>query len=651
MDLQPDFNVYRRMTEITPLVPMTLRIGVAGHRQLPKEGTPEMQSLCNQIQAIYANIDRIVQQIAADDTAAALYDKTVTPIIRIISSLAEGADRLWIEPELIPFEPELACIIPFTKEEFEKDFLPGASICDTQNGTVAKFDELLERIGYGQPTLQMIELDGDPNNRDEAYRQCSKLLAQHSDILLAVYDGDDTKDSGTAATVKAAREMGVPVVHVSTNPQQPLRIIPGRQINGSLALLNFQDELLHELRRILLFSDTLDGLEIDIKQTLQERFLNYQADKKLCHIIDENPDYGNAGPIALKKEYKNLCARAFDALTKWVANATNVADKQRELQLKIDSSIELPGVFADRSRDRYYSAFLFADRLANYFSRIHRSTFVLIYLLGAVALIAASLALALKSFHLVKFTFVLVLLELGLLVIIYKLYYGDRHQQKYHKRWLEYRHLAETLRPMLYLALLGKSYSVSLNLSPKAERIWQALYAATVHRWAGFGHCTLQQQKSMMQIWLKGQIQYHSKNASVMSVLGVKLESWNHSLFVVTLVFVCAKLASIGIEWLITPDNALQEWLGMLSFPLALGVIVLPILATTSFAIRHHAEFDISAQRSLTMHTMLVSIYSNLYQEKISSDQLTSEMYRIIAVAMQENNEWLDIFKVKQSEI
>ncbi len=57
-----------------------------------------------------------------------------------------------VEPDLTAFDGlklELACILPFLKEEFEQDFLPENSVIDKQQGTVAEFNAILERIGYG----------------------------------------------------------------------------------------------------------------------------------------------------------------------------------------------------------------------------------------------------------------------------------------------------------------------------------------------------------------------------------------------------------------------------------------------------------------------------------------------------------------------
>jgi hypothetical protein len=481
MNNHSDLRVYQNMVA-NPLAPMTLRIGVSGHRTLPEDQLPRLRE---EIKATYTAIAQVMQQIAATETAKALYVNNAKSVIRIISSMAEGADRLCIQPERIPFDYELAAILPFLKEDFEQDFLPENSVVDSQQGTVAECNAILAHIGYGRPTAQVIELDGDPAKCNEAYNNCSRLLVAHSDILIAVYDGKENGGNGT----NAAMQKGIPVIHIFTKSNQVRRIHScSCASSSSKASQPYTQTLLHqEISRKLLFTDRLENTGEEVRQEILERFKHYQNDSELCFIKDESPDYDNAGPIALKKEYKNPAAKVFDSLKNWLATAPSIQRIRQKHNAIPANAAKDPvadsntGVMENRknfidkiatpSQDRYYAAFLYADRLANYYSRTHRSTFVLIYLFGAMALIAAACALALKSFHLTGPMFGLVLFELILLGMIYRLYQQDRHQQQYHKRWLEYRHLSEVLRPMHYLSLLGRTTASKVGYANAAGRI------------------------------------------------------------------------------------------------------------------------------------------------------------------------------------
>ncbi|UJP08131.1 MAG: hypothetical protein LZF84_03195 [Nitrosomonas sp.] len=672
MNHQSDLSVYEKMVT-NPLAPMTLRIGVAGHRALPHDQLPRLRE---EVSAIYADIHRIMQQTAAAETATVLYDKDTKPIIRIISSLAEGADRLCIDPDLISFEHELACILPFLKEEFERDFLPENSAIDNQQGTMAEFNAILERIGYGQPDAQVIELDGNPDNRDEAYNHCSQLLAAHSDILIAMYDGDDSKNTGTAAAVKAAKRNGVPVIHISTLADTPPQCHCSTRFGHEPCDIPYTTGLLQkELQRVLLFSDVLDQAGSDNKidpvrkQKILARFKQYQAEANL-QLTRDRTDFDDAEPIVLGQKYTDKTAEAFDFLKKKIATPEKIQKELKRLKKAVGDSVatEKPESVEQQlfkpSLNRYFAAYLRADRLANYYASIHRSTFVLIYLLGAAALITAATALL---FQATKWAVLLcVVCELAFLIAIFVLYWRD-HREKYHDRWLEYRCLAEFLRPMRYLSLLGSPYAIG-NLRDTEEylhrevighsavgRSWLYIYTETINRWAGFNACRLDTDCKhavshfIRTTWLNGQISYHTYNAAAMRIVGHSLGRLSFGLFVATVLIVILKLIIVGRGLAIDPKMAH----GLIADSFAWLAAILPTLAATAYAIRNHAEFDISAQRSLSMRTALISRRKQLMPGRaiLTSSQMAMILNDIATVTIKETADWLEIYEVKESEL
>ena len=80
---------------------------------------------------------------------------------------------------------------------------------------------------------------------------------------------------------------------------------------------------------------------------------------------------------------------------------------------------------------------------------------------------------------------------------------------------------------------------------------------------------------------------------------------------------------------------------------------ILPMLATTAYAIRNHAEFDISAQRSLSMRTALISRRKQLMPgpSTLTSSQMTMILNDIATVTIKETADWLEIYEVKESEL
>jgi len=664
-------NIYADMVS-NPLVPMTLRIGVAGHRLLPDT---LVERIREKIRVTYAAIAAAVQMLHADEIAAVLYAHDSAPVIRVITSLAEGADRLCIAPELLPPAFDMAAILPFLTEDYRQDFCPGFSAVDRERGTATEFDELLQRIV--QMSGQVIELDGNPDNREQAYIECSYTLAAHSDILIAIYDGDQNELKGTAATVDYARRNGVPVIHISTLDAACKLYFSDRSDCENDPVEFSQEALQQELRRILLFTDILafpgSGENAAMTKHRRDEILNrlkrYRDEDNLDYDAKNCSDFAGEGPIVLKQKYKSMAAKAFDCFKACIATPQKI---QNELNKTAEHKGESATVgereticekLITPSLDRYFAAYLRADRLASYYSHSHRSTFLWIYMLGAAALITAACALAFKTDKQLVLFFVLI--ECVLLAGIYWLYRQD-HKNAYHDRWLEYRCLAEFLRPMRYLALLGSSYTISRFRSHEeyrnrevighgdGGRSWLYLYSETVIRWVGFNSCRMEPEykenvrRFIIRTWLEGQINYHRHNAAAMRVLGHELSQWSYYFFIGTVLIVGFKLLTICMELLL--DFSIIPH--ALSYVVALGAAVLPICATTAFAIRNHAEFDISAQRSLTMRNFLKSKGHKLVHvtSPMSSMQMTTILNQIAADTIKETAEWLEIYEVKETE-
>ena len=125
-------------------------------------------------------------------------------MLRIISPLAEGADMLVAE-EALADGYELQCVLPFDRQEYEKDFTEGDSL--------GKYRELL-----GKATA-LLELDGSratPDLENEAYQTAGRMVLAQSDVLIAIWDGEDEKGKGgTGQIVRESLVSEIPVVWIS----------------------------------------------------------------------------------------------------------------------------------------------------------------------------------------------------------------------------------------------------------------------------------------------------------------------------------------------------------------------------------------------------------------------------------------------------
>ncbi len=138
--------------------------------------------------------------------------------IKLISSLAEGADRLAFKAarfqRLSNIHLERSAILPFSREMFCGDFDAENSVVAEGVGTVAEFLAILDDLDQQGLGNVVTELGGDTGHRDEAYNLCSRTLVEASDLLIVVYDQKEYVGVGTAFTVECALERRVPVIHV-----------------------------------------------------------------------------------------------------------------------------------------------------------------------------------------------------------------------------------------------------------------------------------------------------------------------------------------------------------------------------------------------------------------------------------------------------
>lgn len=186
-----------------------LVLGVSGHIKLHPDDLPLVR------QSVHAVLDSVASELPERP-------------LRILSSLAEGADRLVVQ-ETAAHQPHLTAVLPMPPEDYERDFATPASR--------AEFRNLLARAEQ----VVRADLAAEPD-APSRYTASDRYLARHSDLLIALWDGLPTnKEAGTAWVLgqrlddPAAPTAG-PVVHVSCRredqppPEQPASVrwlLPG----------------------------------------------------------------------------------------------------------------------------------------------------------------------------------------------------------------------------------------------------------------------------------------------------------------------------------------------------------------------------------------------------------------------------------------
>ena len=170
---------------------LPISIGITGHRDVDP----------NQIESCKASLEKLFKALA---------NKFPTTPLQLISSLAEGADRLAaqaflnVREELISLDQvvatqwQLIACLPLPAEIYETDFL----------STKHEFYDLLFKASQNfsmpvrnEASTETISING--RDRDIQYQDASRFVASHSDILIAIWDGiENGLIGGTADTVR-----------------------------------------------------------------------------------------------------------------------------------------------------------------------------------------------------------------------------------------------------------------------------------------------------------------------------------------------------------------------------------------------------------------------------------------------------------------
>jgi hypothetical protein len=180
------------------------RIGVSGHRDLSGyEMIPDV------VDAVLDSINSIYK---ADSWM-------------VVSPLAEGADRLVAARAISQLNARLVVPLPLPLDDYLLDF--------PASGSRDEFQDLLLKAE------EVIQLPGS-RRRDLAYAAAGQYVVNHSDLLIAIWDGKPAHGlGGTGEIVELARKTGLPLVWIAIRYGRPGGGEPGRG-KGTLADVRFE---------------------------------------------------------------------------------------------------------------------------------------------------------------------------------------------------------------------------------------------------------------------------------------------------------------------------------------------------------------------------------------------------------------------------
>lgn len=697
------FQIYQNVVR-NPKVPMTLRMGIAGPRYLSSQALITATQTLSEVSATIAKT--LIGYIQENTIAKTLYDveNHKQPILRLTSSLAIGVDRLSMSCVVSDRLKDLviceyAGVLPFLLDQCKEGFCDEKRSAEQRDEDWHELNALVEQIKQ-QSKTRLIELDGDiksPESRDKAHLRCAEFLIENIDLLFIITEQEPSlkpphHQAGTLTTMRLAKEAGLPAIEIVLNKHNEtpeIHLHQAKRFGRNETSERFSDiNLMRMLSRVVLFGSLFKLDESRPSGCIKQRVSHEDKQKQLAlishgmndHISDKSKlavtnsienavDFDYRGPINSPTTLLDKCRgdKAFEWFIRIMSNQSAIKETKEQMQQADIASIsaeekERPGNIPEAHQ--WFAHFSRSDAIAIRYAAIHRSTYLLIYLFAALALLVAALALTLQSYPGV--VFILILLEALILFLIYRLYKKDHHNQQ---KWLQNRCLAEAIRPNIYLSQFGRCFSF-FNIRSSDEFAyreimghnetgaqWVCIQAELINRHLGFNHCRYTQDCLKQDLvflkskWVCGQINYHLANAAKMQIIGKRFTKITHRLFTLTCLALIAKGILFGLKPYTEYASIVGSIMGGIYKVVSWGTAALPIAGTAMFAIRHHSEFDISAQRSLTMLAFFRSIRNAIEAKQDDPNQnLDTVFNRLTEVSAKEVSDWLEIYEVKESE-
>ncbi len=590
-----------------PLAAAVVTVGVTGHRNLaePDKLSAQVSEVLNLIDASAAD--------ALADAGNPMHGQSLH--LRIVSSLAEGADRV-VAHAALARGATLQCVLPLPRADYATDFKTAAA----KRG----FTELLKHAE------RVFELDG-AGDRPDAYLAAGRMVVRQSDVLIAVWDGEPARGTGgTAQVVADALARRVPVVWLKPDGAPPV-ILSGslaRRTQHNIAVL---DEVVRRL---------VSPPEAPADETPATSFKSFVDDRFSwlavpAHAFDDTtrlitgkvPRFLRGGPAHSMAESRRYWAEPFK----------DHAEVRAVCAPCLDESIETP--------------FARADMLATRYAGLYRSSYLANFVLSAAA-VAVALLGSVTAFKFASIGEILCILA----VIVLTIQANRRH---YHERWIEYRHLAEQIRPLRYLFTLG------LTLPPdstthyldkeRGKGGWSHWLAHRLERRLGLPNVVVTPAYLRLvrafasHAILQEQVKYHADNVTKLARIEQRLHTIGQWLFGLTLAG-----CFVDIPVRLYLDDYCPKCSGVIPASLTFITGLLPALGAAVLGIRNVGEFTRLEMRSRAMGGALAHMRKAFDEDEpahLSLASLSDELEALAQQMMSETADWRTLVITRRIEL
>jgi len=630
----------QKTTTNPPRAPLVLRIGVTGHRLEPDNISQEKRKrTVPNIGVIQTTIKEVLEVIQVSfkgvaETSDHLFDLMSTGVsqlgggtLRIVSGLASGADQ-WVANEAIGLGFELQSILPFERDEFLKDFTV-QSDAETYLDLLGKSNAILELDGK-------VGIDSANKRKPESlsYEAVGRALLNQADLLIAIWDGLPAQgQGGTGQVVNDALQCGIPVVWIPWNSPTEFQLYgpSWRLLKNPADTMGDKDRLTAMIQELLLPPAENHHGDVLGRNLRMEYFKEDQKHgnpqlgmwQLFRHLVCGTIFYQGGA----KKVIEAFCVVNFE-------DAERI--KSQEYWTMKSQTEELKYPFDEKIRtwvnERYSKHYAWANGLSMYYGDLHRSSFLLNYLFGALAVFLALVCIAKGISGKVQTGWILseLFVIIGILALTYR-----GHQKRWHQRWIDYRTLAERLRVARCLILLGGGspqvvYEGHLTSYGNPSNTWMSWHYRAIERAAGIPSVlyTKDYLKSCQEFWrdrlIQGQIGYHKESFERFKKMDRRLHKTGDSLFIATLIACMIHLADI---WL--ANDPRFNWMpDITGGVMTMFCAFLPALGAAFAAIRSHGELQRLAQRSKAMEETLSHLKLDLASVPITGHSLNSQKLR-----------------------
>lgn len=636
------------ISDVHPPTPiLTFRVGVVGHRpnRLPSDIEP--------LRLVIRGILEVVRQGVRDFHAA--HPGLHAPdnaVLRVVSPLAEGADRLLGE-EGINLGFQLHCPMPFHQQEYEADFVSPRSLT---SGSLDAFRSLLTRA-TASAGLVRFECDGDREAEDLAYGATGRIVLNHSDLLIAIWDGGPARGhGGTMEKIEEAVRFRVPIIWVDAVSPHSWRVIRTEQdiprsARGTRATsvpnVSNNPAVIHDLVDAVLCPPGVTHL-----QGKGER--SKRSDLREAYFRETRPTVNWA---FLWKWFRDLVGdrRLRVPSVRAASFEQGLGDDWPQPSEGITDRIDL-------GLRRHYA---WADGLADFYADRYRSAFVFGYLFAVLAVLVALLPFTFASqgaghngtqdlaeAWITRCALMELLVIVSILFVI-----GASWRRRWHERWMDYRLVAELVRQLGFLLPLGGG-----NPFPRVPpfhagygdpaQTWMYWHVRAVERDVGLqrarlGPHYLAEALGSLKLVLGSQRSFHETTHARSERIAHRLHATGYVLFVLTLLVCIAHLllrgSVFGMKDLGLLKGINEPWLPVLC-------AVFPALGAALAGINNQGEFGRVAMRSQAMAERLGQLDQRADEllsrgADLRAADVTALAHELAQLTVDEVLDWRVVFK------